>query len=271
MGFARFVAERLADDVELGPDDDGVLERLGTQVQLADLYLAYGCALGDGTAIGLFTRAHHAILEGVSRRFVRAGLTPEDLQQQLLEKLFVSTPERPAKILEYRGMGQLAHWLRVTALRTFLNERRRVQGQARRNRDVEQDLIVLTRGADLELSFLKQRYRAEFKEAFTLAVAALPARERNLLWHKAVAGHNVDQIAAVYHLHRATAARQVARAREQLLGLTRAELMRRLRVDRGEFESIMNLIQSRLDVSLARMLADAGPGDPADKGGAQNG
>jgi len=55
-------------------------------------------------------------------------------------------------------------------------------------------------------------------------------------------------------VHRATVARWIAKARETLLTETRTLLMKRLRVDQNEFESIMRLIQSRFDVSIHHFL-----------------
>jgi RNA polymerase sigma-70 factor (ECF subfamily) len=112
----------------------------------------------------------------------------------------------------------------------------------------------LVDNADLELDFLKAEYREQFKQAFAKAVRELPARDRNLLRQSVVHSLTIDQLGALYHVDRSTAARWLARAREQLFKTTRANLLAMLHIDQGEFESIMNLIRSRLDVSLHRLL-----------------
>jgi RNA polymerase sigma-70 factor (ECF subfamily) len=81
-----------------------------------------------------------------------------------------------------------------------------------------------------------------------------------LLRQSVVHGLNIDQIAAVFGVHRATAARRVERAREALLAATRKSLMSRLSIDRTEFESVMALIKSRLDVSIHRVLGSRSEG-----------
>jgi RNA polymerase sigma-70 factor (ECF subfamily) len=64
----------------------------------------------------------------------------------------------------------------------------------------------------------------------------------------------VDQLGALYHLHRATAARRLAKARQALLDGARASLARRLGVPAAELASAMELVASRLEVSIERLL-----------------
>ena len=243
--FAAYLSERLPVPVT---------EDAEVRVHAADVYLAFGCVQGHGGALQQFERVYASDIDTVSRRFERPSLNREDLGQLLREKLLVARDGRLPKIADYSGRGFLQNWLRVTAVRTFLDEARR---HTRRDREEIHDDRRLEERADAldpELDFLKGRYRGEFKEAFAAAVTSLSSAERNLLRHQVLAGLNVDQIAALYHVHRATAARRVARVREVLLTATRKELMRRLSVSRGEFESIMALIQSNLDVSMHRVL-----------------
>ena len=68
---------------------------------------------------------------------------------------------------------------------------------------------------------------------------------------------SIEQIGAIYRVHRATVARWIADARELLLHQTRELLSRRVRVSNDELESILWLIDSQMDVSLHRCLDDA--------------
>jgi RNA polymerase sigma-70 factor (ECF subfamily) len=108
---------------------------------------------------------------------------------------------------------------------------------------------------DPELAHLKGTYRGEFERAFEAAVSALEPSERNALRQHLIHGLNIDQIGALYGIHRSTAARRIASARQHLLDETHARLRERLRVTAGELDSIMRLIDSQLDVSVARLLA----------------
>jgi RNA polymerase sigma-70 factor (ECF subfamily) len=72
-----------------------------------------------------------------------------------------------------------------------------------------------------------------------------------------VYGSTVDQIATVYQVHRATAARWVAKAREELARKTRDALRKRLELSQSQFESVVRMIESQIDLSIERLLATA--------------
>ena len=76
-----------------------------------------------------------------------------------------------------------------------------------------------------------------------------------------VHGLNIDEIAAAHGVHRATAARRLAKAREDLLRDTRRILLARLSLSRDELASVMRLIESKLHVSVERLLQTRGQGE----------
>jgi RNA polymerase sigma-70 factor (ECF subfamily) len=80
------------------------------------------------------------------------------------------------------------------------------------------------------------------------------AEDRNVLRYHFAHGLTIDQIGALYHVHRATAARRVAKARDELLAGTRRRLMARLALNRADLDSVMRLIESSIHVSLRRVL-----------------
>ncbi|HET9988029.1 MAG TPA: hypothetical protein VFQ65_05910 [Kofleriaceae bacterium] len=55
-------------------------------------------------------------------------------------------------------------------------------------------------------------------------------------------------------MHRATAARWVAAARDLLAEGIRAEIAGRLAIDPREVDSLIELVRSRIDISLERIL-----------------
>jgi RNA polymerase sigma-70 factor (ECF subfamily) len=77
--------------------------------------------------------------------------------------------------------------------------------------------------------------------AFEVAVNGLASRERN-------------QIGALYGTHRATAARWVAAARDELATRTRDELRRRLSLSHQEVDGLIRWVQSQLELSLQRLF-----------------
>ncbi|MFC1610733.1 transcriptional regulator, partial [Myxococcota bacterium] len=84
--------------------------------------------------------------------------------------------------------------------------------------------------------------------------ASLSAKDRNLLRQSLLDGLSIDQLGAIYRVHRATAARWLAGARERVLKETLSALRQRLKIDEAEFKSLINLVRSQLDLSLARLL-----------------
>lgn len=78
------------------------------------------------------------------------------------------------------------------------------------------------------MEHLKQLYRGEFRVAFDAALETLTPRERNLLRHQFVDHLNLDQIGALYQVHRATAWRWLTRAHKWVFDHTREAMMQQL-------------------------------------------
>ncbi|MCA9656484.1 MAG: hypothetical protein H6712_33415 [Myxococcales bacterium] len=94
----------------------------------------------------------------------------------------------------------------------------------------------------MELSYLRANDREAFARAFETATESLQTRERNLLRLNVVHGVSGTAIATMYGVHRATAKRWLAAARQTLLERTREELQRALGLDSEELRSVMGLI-----------------------------
>ena len=239
------------------PDEAGSPLEWLERVLPEDAFLAIACERGDSRALVTFEQHFSAELRRLVARYRGPDLPEEDLRQHLRERLFVDDPERPAKLRSYSCRGSLRSWLQVTGVRLFIDM---LRVSSRRHKDVPsyedgQPLDLADAADDPELQFLKIEYRAQFKEAFARAAQRLTSEERNLLRMHLVAGLSIDQIGMLQAVHRATAARRIARARELLLEHTREELVSALKLSSGdEFDSIMNLIRSRLDLSMHRLL-----------------
>jgi RNA polymerase sigma-70 factor, ECF subfamily len=247
--FAEHLAARAPESLDAG--------RWLEELAAGDLYLACACARGVEAAVVRFDADYGRVIEAVARRYADRTRGAEDLAQVVRMKLLVGDGERPGRIADYSGLGFLENFVRVTAVRACLDQVKR--GVQRKRETPASDQAWLEAAADagdLELEFLKREYRAHFREAFAAAAAALSSEERNALRQHLVHRLTVDQIAAVYHVHRATAARRVARAREALLEATRRELAARLGgASAAEVDSIMKLIDSRFELSVSRLLA----------------
>ena len=255
--IARAVAAQLG---EQPPDADlrGWLETF----QASDFALAMGCARGLHPALVGFETQLKAELRGVVRRFEGRRFAADDLHQIIRERLFVGTASSPPRILGYSGQGSLRRWFAVTATRLLLDQVR-VGAQHKRERASLQEEIIQVAGVgDWEMEFLKRRYRAAFKVAVAEALTALSSPERNLLRLHLVERLSIDQIGVVFKVHRSTAARRLERAREALMQATREAMMRDLQISDDDLDSVLRLVNSRLEASMHRLLSDAERNDP---------
>jgi RNA polymerase sigma-70 factor (ECF subfamily) len=230
-----------------------VLERIGDADLTADaassLYLACACAHGDTAALRAFESRH---MPDVERALVRTRLSSADVAEvmQSLRQQLLAGPS--PRIASYTGRGDLAAWLRVTAVRAAL---KRIRG--RKPEVAADDALLAARsvGDDPELVYMKELYRRAFRESFGAALDVLDAREKVLLRQHFVDRLGVDDLAPLYQVHRATVARWVQRARDRLLDETRRQFMQRAHVSARECESVLRLVRSRIEVTLGGLLA----------------
>lgn len=251
--LAKHATSFLARLGEVLADRESVVVEDVQKVRVADLLLAHAAGLRDPYAIAHVEREHVRGAAGGRLRGQR--FSPDEvseIEQTLREHLFVSRPGVLPKIAQYAGKGDLAGWVSVSATRAALRARKK----ASREISVDESGILVKHVAhkDLELDYIKESYRPAFKEAFHEALASLDDRERLLLKQHAVDGLTIDALGEIYGVHRATAARWVANVRGDLLDRTREAFTRRMKVGRAEFESLLRLARSQLDVSLRRVL-----------------
>jgi RNA polymerase sigma-70 factor (ECF subfamily) len=225
------------------------------RLRLGDLLLAQWCATGDPRAIAAFERVHRADVDGVLARFRRLPITHDELLQTLRIKLFVAAEGRPPRIADYSGFGFLQNWLRVTALRALVDVARGEQARRLEELLADDDLVGLPAlGPDLAARVSREEVGRALKQAFARAVAGLAPRQRNFLRHAHVDRLTLDQIAATYGVHRATVARTLAQARADLVAQTRRALAEQLGLDAASLDSVVRAADSRIDLSLSRVL-----------------
>lgn len=236
------------------------------EMQTNELYLACACAQGDEPAIAWFESRCLSVIDEALPSM--AGMDPhtiDDVKQRLRHRLLVFD-DRPPRILDYSGRGSLRGWLRTLAVREALSLTRRSRRESPSS--TEQLEAALTPAANPEHEYFKRFYQGEFTTALTEAMLNLRPKERTLLRQSLVDGLSLDDIGRLYHVHRATAARWLARARQALSRQTRVILSGRLRVEPVELHNILHLIRSGLHVSLRLLFPRTGRQhhEPAAKG-----
>ncbi len=261
MGHGPELDERLAGLIAAGRAawpgvelDDAVFagylaEREGVEpAHAADLYLACACARGDAAAIGAFLGE---VVPHIEAAVLGLGADPaqvDEVRSQLVDALLVGA--RPG-ITTYAGRGQLRSWVRSIAVRMGMRQ----LGRTRAGAGGDDALATLAAEADdPEIEHLKARYGDAFRAAFAGALAALTPRQRNLLRQHYLDELTVDQLGALYRVHRATAARWVAAARETLFDDTRHRMIDALGLPPSDYDSLLRLLHSQLDLSIQRHL-----------------
>ncbi|HEY6176381.1 MAG TPA: sigma-70 family RNA polymerase sigma factor [Kofleriaceae bacterium] len=228
----------------------------------ADLYLACACAWQLPGAIAAFDRDYMREVDIALQRMRIGPPRLHDVKQLVRQRLFVGGGPAPGqvqgKIAEYAGRGDLRRWVRSVAVRTCLNEMRK----GRREILVDDEQLIAHHaiaGDDPELEYMKRTYAHEFRAAFAEALAQLGAREQTLLRYHHVDGLNIDEIGAIYRIHRVTAFRWIEKAKELLARSTLEVLRSRLKLPANELDSVLRMIRSQIHLSLVRHLG--GPSD----------
>jgi RNA polymerase sigma-70 factor (ECF subfamily) len=235
--FVGFVARRLP----------AATEAAVRALPAADLYLACACAGGDARAMGHLERRTFDEVDTVVAVMRAPADSADEIRQLLRTRFFVATEDRPAAIAEYAGRGDLRSWVRISAAREVL----RLFKARKRTVPLEDALLDELVSGDAEAVIVKRRCRADVAAALREALAALPARDRTLLRYQVIDGLGVSAIGAIYQVHRATAARWLARIRDELAAETQRRLGERLQLGDAEVNSVIRLVRSQLDLSLS--------------------
>ncbi|NVB83668.1 MAG: sigma-70 family RNA polymerase sigma factor [Kofleriaceae bacterium] len=212
----------------------------------ADLALARAVGSGDQAALAIFERDIMPVIAPAIAHLDGGTALVADVTAAVRARVLGDGGD--GKIHDYRGRGDLRGWLRVVAVREALQ----IIRARRREEPIAQDL-----GDRLfdETEALSADEKRVYSAAFAAALATLTPRERNLLRQQFIYGATVDELGALYGVHRATAARWTAQIRETLLRRTRREIADALRLTGDDLESAMGKIAGHVDYSLRHTLS----------------
>lgn len=237
------------------PDDDFVAyltARIDTPLDdalralvVTDLWLACGITRGVPGALRELEVRLTAVAPAIAHLDGGSALVA-DVTAAVRERVLGS--DGNGKIADYRGRGDLRGWLRVVAVREALQILRARKREAPISADLAERID--DRGADL----LPDERRA-YREAFDRALATLTPRERNLLKQQYVYGATIDELGALYGVHRATAARWLAQIRDTLMHRTRGHIAEAMRLTGTDLESAMGKLAEHVEFSLRHTLS----------------
>lgn len=225
------------------PDDVTPHEQLGWC--LDDLYLACACVAGDPSAIAVADRELVPAIDAALTTWDRTLV--DETRQRLRAMLLVDHRGKGPLIAQYSGRGALKRWVRVVAAREAGKTLR--EDRAETPVDDERLFDALAPASDPLVSAMKRDAADAFRAAFVAALGALEPRERTTLRMHVLDGLTIDDIAPLYDVHRATVARWIASAKHAVLERTRKRLMHELRLDADEVDSLIRLVQSRIELA----------------------
>ena len=231
----------------LAPQIDGL--------DAGEIVLAAACSEGDNRALRAFERIYVAPLDAALVAMELAADRIDDIKQRVRQRL-LGPGTRGIRLLEYCGQGRLKGLTKTVAIRIALDDlrhaRRKPDGRSADARTIE---CLLDADLGPELEAAASQHRQLVKDAFGDAVNALEPRERAVLRMHLLDRASIDDIAALHDVHRATIARQLNRIREKIAARTREQLRAGLRSADVGLDTLLRAVDSRLDLSLSRVLA----------------
>ncbi len=232
------------------------LEKAGANAptNVNDLYLAQACLNGDRRALDVL---ESQLLPQVKPSVVRVCGTDliDDVLQATREKLLVGGPDRVPKLTQYTGDGSLVGWLRVVAVRDAVAVRRL---KVANTSTLEEAAESLGAPATAHDALLRKTHAAEFKAAVEEGIRRLSVQERNMLRMSVLDKMSIDDLAALFRMHRSTAARRLSRARESVLDHAHTRLRQDLGLSASEAGSLCGDLAGQINLTLSRVLGPRG-------------
>jgi len=259
-GFALYVESIRSSEGVVAPLDS---------LHAGDLWLAFHAGRGVPHAVAALESSCFSDLPNILRARRAEPSEIDEVVQRIRANLLVAEPGATPKILTYGGRGELRAWVRVAAVRAWLNLKREHGTPTRAASSIEStanEALAVEASSDLELELLKGKYKEIFRRVFLETVTSLAPSARLLLKLHYLDRLSMEEVGKVLGVHRLTVLRRLERARQELSEGTKERLEMELRLAPPDVESLLRLIQSRLDVSLQQALADTQLADSSKSG-----
>lgn len=230
-GLTRAHAEARARWPNLSVSADQLAASLGAltiepawmEARGSELVLAHAAASGDPVAVAAFERDVLGSTRAIVRRYAREETRTDEVMQQLRIHLLVAEDGSAPRLARFDGRAPLGAWIGMCAARVALQTLR--SERSRREVALEWSEALATLPAtDPVVEQLRVRHAARVTEALRTACLDLPRRQRAVLRLLFVDGASVDEIAAMYAVHRVTVWRWVQEARAAMSVHVREQL-----------------------------------------------
>lgn len=231
----------------------------GNPDRAADLYLACACVEGLPTGIAEFLARFADRIPLFLGRLARDPHLVSDVRQNVVIRCLIGDGANPTALASYSATGSLEGWLRATAVREALALQRSAE---RATQEVEAVLESRSAWMDREISLIKDMYREPVSRAFAAACAELGAEDRALLRLHYVEGVTTASLAKMYGISRATLIRRLASSREMLVTLVKSALKRGAGVADRDFDSLLHLVKSQINLRLSVVLQESAQPNP---------
>jgi RNA polymerase sigma-70 factor (ECF subfamily) len=227
----------------------------GNPDRATDIFLACACVERIPTAVAEFLAAFGERIPLYLGKLARNTDLVAEVRQILVTRCVIGDANKAPALTAYSATGSLEGWLRATALREALAIHR--EGD-RRAGDVDAVLEAQIPWVDHEISLFKQIYREPVSHAFATACAELDAGDRALLRLHYVDGVTTAKLATMFGISRATLIRRLAASRESLVERVKAALAITSGVADQDFDSVLRLVRSQVDLRLSVVLRGVG-------------
>jgi RNA polymerase sigma-70 factor (ECF subfamily) len=223
------------------------------------MFLACACVERIPAAIAEFLSAFGERIPMYLGKLARNADLVAEVRQILVTRCVIGEAGKLPALMAYSATGSLEGWLRATAVREALALNRESDRNAG---DVEAALeaqlpMLGYNWVDHEISLFKQIYREPVSRAFATACIELGAEDRALLRLHYVDGVTTAKLAAMFGISRATLIRRLATTREALVDRVKASLKVASGVADQDFESVLRLVKSQIDLRLSVVLRSA--------------
>jgi RNA polymerase sigma-70 factor, ECF subfamily len=247
-GFASFVVSK--------SEDKSASERetYHQKLRLPDLALVFAAGTGSPRAAA---EVEKLLREGCPRWVRSTGADASDVAQQVLTYLLVAPPGDALRILEYRGVAPLVSFLRIVCTRSAISIARKTLAESNLSLSYE----IASPGDDPEIGAFRERFREPFAEAMRASLSEMEPRQKTLLKLHFAKGLQVAQLAVMYNVHRVSMSRWIAEAKDAVFESVRAKFREQMRVPMSdsEFQSIVRLLKSEMDLKLSTLREDEVP------------